>query len=452
MKYVKHILLISILVFLFGSVSLASSGHTDGEIGERIKEIVAEDQEVNNDYLVNYYDYLGTALNDNDNYLRYSLISYKTSNGRCVAVVGVISDLTSTSFTLASTGSFVSFRGSDWVTNTMNSGTYSGMINVVDRGLMHSWFNVVDFDNPIYDGTIYSPNFNIQNKLHAGTENIDLQYVSIGDDNIYNHDITFYKCIKMYLYSSKDVLVDYGKFTINSYYKSDPIMIYDYSDLCQSVGIQGFLDLNDYKSDAQDFLQYVKDYVNLNYVSGMSAGTQLSRTTEFLNNLEKGFPHFVNGVEIWAQNFYIYEDKVYVSNWTKWNSVRYSNYENIVPVADDQPAKGIKNTETPYNNISQNANTEDTYNPVGEQTGSDNSINVTINNSTPNYPDYPTAVSYNHDNILMKFIETANYIPNMFSGFGAFLGDAFTFIDPGIWTIIGYGFFCSIAIMIVKVL
>lgn len=336
-----------------------------------------------------------------------------------------------------------------------NSGSYNTtttnvtLINGLYCGILEDYYNTVDYSNQVYDPLIYSPNFNILNKTHSGTENIDLVYQKLTDDNIYNRDIEIHTYIKMYLYSPKSVLVDYGKFTVNSYYKSNPIIIQDYGE--NNFGTGNQLDLNTYKSDSQTFLSYVLNNSDINFVNGMSAGMQSSRTLDYVNSISTGYPHFVNGVEIWAQNYYILDDVVYVSKWVQWNSKRYSDYSEVVPVAQDQPAEGILTTETPSAAENQNVDDSDTYNPVGVDTGDNQNI-IVNNNYTPNYPDYPTVASYNHDNMLLQYIQTAAYIPSMFSGYSSFLTDAFGFIPPQIWTIIGFGFLGCIAIMIIKIL
>lgn len=158
-------------------------------------------------------------------------------------------------------------------------------------------------------------------------------------------------------------------------------------------------------------------------------------------------PLYGNKIEIAARYYYDNGNDRYVGPWVQWINTYPYQYNTQIPsnyVAGDY-VPGLQN---------QNNNIDLSDQPIvtGEVTGSQSPVQVTINQSVPNYPDYPTAVSYNHDVYLLQWITTAAQLPGMMGNFGSFLSSAFAFIDPSVWAIIGFGFLCCIAIMIVKVL
>ncbi|MBO7734855.1 MAG: hypothetical protein J6S67_20005 [Methanobrevibacter sp.] len=168
---------------------------------------------------------------------------------------------------------------------------------------------------------------------------------------------------------------------------------------------------------------------------------------DWINKYSYCMPLYGNKIELAARYYYDSGTDRYVGPWVQWINTYPSEYNTQVPsnyVAGDY-VPGLQN---------QNNNIEISDQPIitGETTGSESPLQVTINQSVPNYPDYPTAVSYNHDVSLLKWITTANQLPSLMGQFGNFLSSAFTFIDPSIWAIIGFGFLCCIGIMIVKIL
>lgn len=185
--------------------------------------------------------------------------------------------------------------------------------------------------------------------------------------------------------------------------------------------------------------------------SNPNAQKYLDAKSYYRNNMARQMPMFGTRLEVFARYFAIDDNKVYVGAWRHWNSAEPLNTEKITDkYQDQQPFPGTENTNT---NVDYDTS-DDTYTTIGTQTGvyQDPYTQVVINQNVPNYPDYPTAVSYNHDNILVQMIQTANQLPNFFGQFGNFLTSAFSFIDPSVWAVIGFGFMCSIVVMIIKVL
>lgn len=185
--------------------------------------------------------------------------------------------------------------------------------------------------------------------------------------------------------------------------------------------------------------------------SNPSAQKYLNAQSYYRNNMARQMPMYGTRLEVFARYFAIDNDNVYVGAWRHWSSAEPLNTEKVTDkYQDQQPFPGTENTNT---NVDYDTS-DDTYTTIGTQTGvyNDPYTQVVINQNVPNYPDYPTAVSYNHDNILLQMIQTANQLPNFFGQFGEFLTATFSFIDPSVWAIIGFGFMCSIVVMIIKVL
>lgn len=185
--------------------------------------------------------------------------------------------------------------------------------------------------------------------------------------------------------------------------------------------------------------------------SNPNASKYLNAQSYYRNNMARQMPMYGTRLEVFARYFAIVDESVFVGAWRHWNSAEPLNTEKVTDkYQDQQPFPGTENTNT---NVDYD-NEDDTYTNIGTQTGvyTDPYTQVIINQNVPNYPDYPTAVSYNHDNILLQFIQTANQLPNFFGQFGQFLTATFSFIDSSVWAIIGFGFMCSIVVMIIKVL
>ena len=188
---------------------------------------------------------------------------------------------------------------------------------------------------------------------------------------------------------------------------------------------------------------------NWNIVSSLQGNTSFinGSVSAYNNTMSYIMPLYGKKIEIFMRYFVIEDNKVIVGAWSHWNNSYPNQYtqdlpSNYIPYHD---IPGYKQN----NNDPELQENENTINSVGTSTGQ--TITVYANN-VPNYPDYPTIQSYNHDNVLTQFIETAVLLPQFFGQFGDFLTSAFAFIDPMVWNVIALGFLSSIVIMIVKVL
>lgn len=189
-----------------------------------------------------------------------------------------------------------------------------------------------------------------------------------------------------------------------------------------------------------DVAAWQNDFNNAGYAAARS---------QWLNSMRYYMPFYGNLIYVYARFYYVVDENLFYGPWKVWKNSYPTTYSEVIPenyqVYEDVP--GIENTSTE----SDVANIQDSS--VGTVTGgSSTGSNVTYIQSVPNYPDYPTVASYNHDNLLLRWITTATKLPSMFNGFAGFLNIAFGFIPASFWELVSFGLLCCIAIMIVKVL
>lgn len=227
----------------------------------------------------------------------------------------------------------------------------------------------------------------------------------------------------------------------------------DRSDIYEVFGVSDLQDAS--VLTANMFTPYWRDYINNWYsdnslifeadqpisndkfelVKSMVAGAYLSSIDVY------------NVTEIWVQYYKVQNGAILYGNLKHWyNKDRSGSFESDVEI----PA--IVNTYNPDFYTGLDNTFDNTLDPLGDNVGGNSGSGGGYINNVPNYPDYPTIKSYNHDNILVQFIETAGRLPQFFADFGSFCSSAFSFIPNFIWQIIGFGFLGSIVIMIIKVL
>lgn len=226
--------------------------------------------------------------------------------------------------------------------------------------------------------------------------------------------------------------------------RSDIFEIYGVEDL-QNAGVLTanlFTPLwRDYINDwyANNSIEFNADQPlsqdKFNLVKNMVAGAYLSSIDVY------------NVTEIWLQYYKIENGVLIYGDISHWyNKDKSGSFESDIQI----PA--VVNTYNPDFYTGLDNTYDDTLDPLGDNVGGSSGSGGGYINNVPNYPDYPTIKSYNHDNILVQFIETAGRLPQFFADFGFFCTDAFSFIPSFIWQIIGFGFLGSIVIMIIKVL
>lgn len=159
-------------------------------------------------------------------------------------------------------------------------------------------------------------------------------------------------------------------------------------------------------------------------------------------------------IKIYIRYFSIENDTQFVVGaWRIWNSVNPKTFGVELPSWYQPyiPASGDQGTNT-----TTDSDPDVVVIPAGGQspTGQyyDPSINITVGNNVPNYPDYPTIATYNLDNMLVDTMNNVRGLSSFFGEFGSFLTLTFSFFPAWIWAIIGVGFSISIVVMFLKIL
>ena len=190
---------------------------------------------------------------------------------------------------------------------------------------------------------------------------------------------------------------------------------------------------------------------NWNIVSSLQGNTSFINGSIMAYNDTMSYilPLYGKKLEIFMRYYVIQDGQIIVGAWSHWNNSYPSQYtqelpSNYIPY-HDVPGYEQTNTNT---ELQENTNT---ISSLGTETGSTNNISI-YNSSVPNYPNYPTIQTYNHDNIILKFFDTAIQLPSHFNGFTSFLSVSFAWIPSYVWDIIAFGLLASITVMIVKVL
>lgn len=155
---------------------------------------------------------------------------------------------------------------------------------------------------------------------------------------------------------------------------------------------------------------------------------------------------------IMMRYFTIVNDTEYVIGaWRTWTSYSPNEFTERIPdyYVPYVPASGQENITNDVD-----PETVSVVTGTGTNTGvvADPNYYITVNQNTPNYPDYPTVASYNKDNLLLDTINQMNSLSSFFGQFGEFLTLSFSFFPAWIWAIIGVGFSISIVVMFLKIL
>lgn len=320
--------------------------------------------------------------------------------------------------------------------------------NYISNGIS---YNTIDYDNPVFSSQIPIPN------MVVSLTTLPLSYGGTAQTYVncnINENEAFYIQLQLKIGISDLVRIGLndGTYTYDYLTWSDhgPFDIYNLGEDVSSVNLEPS-DFNTFwSSTIDDFSPEFTTSVPF-WLSNPNAAKYLDAQQKYTDRLMLQFPLYGSRMELFARYYAVVDDVCYVGKWVHWNSANPSNTEQLSnQYQSDQPFPGYQNNSS-SNDLPEQ---EDTYNNFGENTSVNNDpySQVIINNNVPNYPDYPTAVSYNHDNILLQFIDTAKQLPNFFGDFGLFLTTSFAFIPSELWALIGFGFMCSIVVMIIKVL
>ena len=151
----------------------------------------------------------------------------------------------------------------------------------------------------------------------------------------------------------------------------------------------------------------------------------------------------------------IRDDKVYTGYWVRYTTsnpkkLALVNYyeQNILHTGEE--INYSTQSVSPYQ-VESESDQEGATIPNSINSGNNYTINISTQ-QVPNDMEYPTIVSYNHDNIFTTFVGTYNTAGNTLSGFAQFLNSTLLWIPSEIWFIVGMGFSMAILIMIIKIL
>lgn len=381
-------------------------------------------------------------------------------DNRFIIYIGGPFNNTTTGVNNSNGNSYYTTHGDDNGVGSSGSSTFNFSYSSLPDGVGMHFFgtkeevqeSLIDFDTVYYDPTVPTPNFNVYMIRPDAWQNIT------EETNFFNISWSEYSSYYIqigYKYSvpnSMKVGVTDGNkvYTPLSYFDSQYLEIYSLEDMHNAIGLNASVSSDDFTwqsyeiTDPESWQATVPPWVH-NY---NNSAFVLARDN-WNNKLALCMPLYGNRLEIFARLFYVEDGGVYVGAWRHWNNSYPSEYGEELPqnYQVDNSIPGYQNT----NNNTDYQDQNNTITSIGEETGKSNSTTI-INNLTPNYPDYPTAVTYNHDNILLQMIDTTKRLPSFFGQFTDFCKECMTVLPSEIWEIIAFGFLCSILVMIVKVL
>lgn len=312
----------------------------------------------------------------------------------------------------------------------------------------------IDFDNPFYSANIVAPNMSVTYRDLSSTPVVDvpLNIMVNSYPNLENeYYIQLFGLINFdenyYVQNTRDGIVFNG------------MDLQKYTTYVDIVTPQELLKPSDLSYDMLH-LRFTDGWYDhfppdslfsFTFQDGIPGPLQTSAITKF-NNFRKNATFADNAVYVYARYFVIDEDNNFVVGpWRIWKSYNPNEFTSEVP-----------NYYLPYAVVPGTTGTNSSVDPVStsspEPSVIDNpvqtnpTVNVTVTQNVPNYPDYPTIASYNKDNLLVDTMNQLTSIQGFFGEFGSFLVTAFAFMPAWIWAIIGVGFSLSIVVMFLKIL
>jgi hypothetical protein len=311
-------------------------------------------------------------------------------------------------------------------------------------------FVIIDFETLYYNPNIPLPEVNVYlDQMPAIIPTDPTSYVHVAGNG--NNDYYLQLGYSLSVPSMVTIGLADGQptYRVDLYYENQTVFLYDVDDLHVANGLWQ-LDFNSAWQSAYNTL-FGSNSLLPTFQSSVPAWQNNPENTKYLS-LQSGykeklkmFPLFGTKVDIFARYYTVEDSQVYVGNWYHWQSDYPGEFTEELPYGYKQEGQLVPGTERTETQIS----TPGTGTFWGSKTGEQQTETVYV--SDPRYPDYPTIASYNHDNILVTFIQTAANLPQMFGGFTSFL-NSFMFVPTWIWDLIGFGFAASIVIMIIKIL
>lgn len=342
------------------------------------------------------------------------------------------------------------------------------------RDIDFSWSNVK------YDMTVPTPkikafwidvnNHSFTNGAMAGQlgYEVPFAYRIMGNDNV--KDYYVYIDIKFWTPISGKLKAENGFVTFipESMTSLGELAYYEFSDQIKATDHSWEINFNGNFPREEDIRN---KWMNLrhnlengtNQVTPMKYETNLtgeSRTNAIqqANEALRNAALYGNRVRIRACYWYLDgNDMIRCGNFTEWYSTQptENTVQNIADLNNNQgnEATGVAST-IPVESVVNDVENPSPYPPLNIN-GLGTNVNVTVNNGNqqvPNNQNYPTVVTYNHDNIFTAFVGTYNDASSMLGDFSNFVASTFVWIPTQIWILISMGFAMAIVIMIIKIL
>ena len=313
----------------------------------------------------------------------------------------------------------------------------------------------IEWYNPQYNPNMPIPEFNTNyNELNVNSSSPEIPFdiTFVNPNNNYYIEIF---CDYWIPYNLSINIFDRQNNDGGSYKALSKELISNYLiDPEQMIRISGINNLKlQLQSNWEDALEQVP-------VSSLEYANPNSLPTGMFNQYKSTYENYCRNIlgfygsqfTIMMRYFTIVNDTQYVVGaWRTWTTYSPNEFTERLPAyyVPYVPASGQEN-------ITNNVDPEEVQvvSGTGSATGaiSDPNYYITVNQNTPNYPDYPTIASYNKDNLLIDTMNQVKSLNAFFGDFGGFLTASFAFIPAWIWAIIGVGFSLSIVVMFLKIL
>ena len=425
----KYLSILAALILFFGSKSFAAASNPASDsLGvviydffnhtipdNRLDTICDRWEYRGGDYCLFLYledaDYASILISDN--------FSLTTQNGNVdgfpIFTRGTFNHWDSFNYTYSNDNLAQNYNQSRSITipNVVYLGTYDSFL--IDYTV---WS--LDYQLPTPDISIYYDTWDLAGGGYYAPFTFYLNNGFSDSENIYLQALVKY-------YQPDNLLIDQkGNFDVISRENSNYVELISMSENIKSNAFTGAL--NDLDENWRDFA----DTVTATY-SGVNPSFEQSSTFDYLvDEYESGskiLGMYGSVFEIWVRYWYVDDNyNVKVSKWWSWNNTINDNFTLDIPLSfsSGNPASGIIT-----HNMEPSSPSGNNIHYLGTPTGNSNGTGININvnpNSVPNTYQYPTVTSFNHDNLLVTWINTAQELPSLFSGYALFLRDAFVFI------------------------
>lgn len=477
MKKIKIIATVIFLILVFSRKSLAASAYTSEEIRESFIQYIYDKYGIS----VNTEGSTGTQnlsrLNDFCGYWRVEddkhCIMFQDSDGFInFAVVNSYNlNGTSVSFDYLIYNSYRPNIGA--VINPAYSGSFTASFtpnSFNDLGNLNEFMNPIDYENYVYDPTIYVPNIKAvytgNNPSQAASSySIPVDFtIDNGTGVEYGIQIQYKfwmpKLVK-FIYS------DGG--SVNYAYANYSGHFNDLYEMGSGETIEA-AENGEIEYLTFNLLDNINDWVNF-HSSVMLNQSYESNVTDYSSSqsaytrFNKNVLKMGNRLELWVRYYYVVDGIVYAGDWRHWISEAPQEQDLV------QSVQYVTGSNVSANSNQVNPSDQEISQELESPTSvlpSYQNVQVTVINQVPNNMNYPTIAAYQNDNMLVDTMNNATKIMNWLNGegefaqagmtgasnggFGAFLGASFGFIPWYIWAVIAVGFGFSIVIMILKVL